>query len=225
MALVGTRMRKEQNPKISRVVTFAYLLSLLLVAGGCKERPIGKTTLLHKAVSRGDIDQVQSLIVKGADVNTKDYVGKTPLLAALTHNCGDLAKQIINRGSDINAKDNAGYTPVLVALGRGYTDIVVLLVSEGADVNTTALDGNTLLHRAAINGNLKLAEIAISKDADVNAKNAGGTSPLHFASSRVRHWMKRFGVVAKKLLHCSVRAGQRNNQHALANSIIRSTDM
>ena len=44
----------------------------------CSSDLISVRTLMHEAVSMGDIEQVKSLIERGADINAKDEQGEIP---------------------------------------------------------------------------------------------------------------------------------------------------
>ena len=185
------------------------IIELLKKHGGKKGTP----TLLG-AVDAGDIELVQSLISKGADVNVKNDRGETPL-HLLKRGNRDIAELLIAKGADVNAKNNNGSTPLhwpygikkdivelLIAKGAdvnardnaGNTplitpfgmakDIAELLIAKGADVNANNNGNETPLMRAAITGRRDLAELLIDKGTDVNAKDRAGRTPLHYAASQ-----------------------------------------
>ena len=67
---------------------------------------------LHGAVATGDINQVERLIAKGADVNAKDNHGFTPLHFAAERGDKDIAELLIVKGANIDAKNQYGTTPL-----------------------------------------------------------------------------------------------------------------
>lgn len=70
-------------------------------------------TLLHKSCFYKKIDFAIVLIALGADVNTGNINGTTPLMYAKTNILADeffLLDYLIKSGSDINKKDNFGLT-------------------------------------------------------------------------------------------------------------------
>ena len=66
---------------------------------------------LHKACVKGNIEAVKQHLADGADVNTKDKYGWTPLrYAANGHK--EIVRLLIAKGADVNAKNNNGETPL-----------------------------------------------------------------------------------------------------------------
>lgn len=68
----------------------------------------GKTLLaLFCDTLRSDAeDIINYLISHGADLESKDHEGFTPLLTAARNNKGNIAKLLIDKGADVNAKTN-----------------------------------------------------------------------------------------------------------------------
>lgn len=60
-----------------------------------------------------DVAEVKSLTEQGANVNSKDEDGMTPLM--LCRNSAEVTKVLIEHGADVNAKDNAGATALMHA--------------------------------------------------------------------------------------------------------------
>jgi hypothetical protein len=103
-----------------------------------------QTKTLHDAARDGDIDQVQLLLSKGANVNEKNRMGWTPLHTAIQNRRQALIEPLIAKGADINATNNRGQTPLLAAVNIGQKDTVELLIAKGADVNVMAGSDNAL---------------------------------------------------------------------------------
>ena len=149
-----------------------------------QNNPVKKSAKsLHEAAAAGDIEQVKSLISKGADVNSKDNRGTPALQLAAEKGHRDVVELLINKGADINAKSNGGRAAMLMAVGGGHKEVVELLVAKGADVNIENNWGWTPLHTAAAEGHKEIAEILIGKGANVNAKRIAGWTALHQAAA------------------------------------------
>jgi hypothetical protein len=116
--------------------------------GGVRARPRQdeqeKAKTLHDAARDGDIDQVQLLLSKGANVNEKNRMGWTPLHTAIRNRRLALIEPLLAKGADINATDNRGQTPLMAAIYIGQKDAVELLIAKGADVNLMGGSDNAL---------------------------------------------------------------------------------
>ncbi|HUU16925.1 MAG TPA: ankyrin repeat domain-containing protein [Sedimentisphaerales bacterium] len=131
---------------------------------------------LHEAAAKGDIDQVKSLISKGADVNSKESMGMTPLHYAALYGHKDMVEFLITKGADVNAKDLQGDTPVMSAIvgaSANCKDVVQLLVTKGAQISA--------IHMAAYLGDVDKVRTLLNQGTDVNTKWAHGATPLHLA--------------------------------------------
>ncbi len=132
------------------------------------------------------------LLAKGADVNTKDDGGKTPLHLALSWGGGrkDMVELLLSKDAEVNAKDEEEDTPLHYAC-RCKTDkeVVELLLTKGAEVNPKDKEGRTPLHDACgYKADKEVVELLIAKGADLNARMTGGkgwrggVTPLHLAA-------------------------------------------
>ena len=150
---------------------FCLFLALTLLAAGCRKKPTAITTPLHQAARAGNIEQVQSLISNGADVNVKDEDGGTPLHEAAFKGHKEVTELLISNRADVNAKNKDGWTPLFLALPTGNIDLVALLTVNGADVNVKCgRDMETPLHYAAREGYKEITELLIAKGANLNAR-------------------------------------------------------
>lgn len=106
------------------------VLGILLLGNmfGCDVGGRAVWTPLHIEAYRGRPDLVELLIAKGADVNAKDLVRKTPLHQAKNK---EVAELLIAKGADVNAKDKNGLTPLLYATIHGHKDVAELLRKHG----------------------------------------------------------------------------------------------
>lgn len=160
----------------------ALLISLLSASAIVHGGPI------HNAAKVGDLEQVQRLIVQGADVNGKAIRDETPLIIASLAGNGEIVNYLLQRGADINARNASGLTALHAAAYGGHTDIVVLLVVKGANVNDASNRfGVTPLHVAAEENHLETVQALLKQGADTSAVEAHGYSALSRAGWR-EHW-------------------------------------
>mgnify|MGYP001597423749 CR=1 FL=1 len=112
------------------------------------------------------IHLAQLLIESGADIDTKDVDGLTPLFYAVNSSRSDVGKLLIEKGADVNAVSNSnGWTPLKWAVCDGYLDIVRLLIEKGVDVNTKDNFGKTPLSWAKWGDQSDIAKFLIEKGA------------------------------------------------------------
>ena len=99
------------------------------------------------------LEIVKLLLERGADVNSNNVIGVTPLHLAVTFNNVELARLLLENGADIDRKDNYySMTPLMSAaqsVGR-YDDpaIVELLLDKGANISIKDKKGDTALKYA-----------------------------------------------------------------------------
>jgi len=144
--------------------------------------------LLATAVS-GDMQAVEELLAKGADVNAKSDRGLSALHSAAVFGHRDIVELLIEKGADVNAKAerslwDEGMTALHGSCVKGQKDVAELLIAKGADVNAKSKNGYTPLHIATTEGYRDVVELLIAKGADVNARDYYGRLPLSSAKSR-----------------------------------------
>ena len=88
---------------------------------------------------------MQTLLKAGADVNTVDFRGQTPLHIACEQGNTDIVFLLLEKGADIGATDCSGRQPSHAACSNGNLLTVLILLDHGADLNARDKDGNTLL--------------------------------------------------------------------------------
>ena len=133
---------------------------------------------LINAAKNGNIDEVKTLLSKGADIHAKDSkYGETALMYSAEKGHPDIAKLLISKGANVNVKTKDGQTALMRAAGNGQTKTAKLLLDKGADVNAKDKYGRTalmfaeeheyteiiqLLKQAGANRNLRKRTVAFS---------------------------------------------------------------
>lgn len=83
-------------------------------------------TPLMKAVKAGDDRETNSLLFSGAQVNSQDKDGWTPLMYAVRYQSSEkIVELLIQNGAEIKARNNFGMTPLSLAAGYSYNPAVV----------------------------------------------------------------------------------------------------
>lgn len=144
--------------------------------------------ILLKAVTHGNLKDLERALANGADVNTVNGNQPTALHLA-TYRCDEaMVRLLISKGANVNAVDENGITPLAWAAGCDDEAIVKLLLDNGADVNVHSSSnafGRTPLHESIYRGKDKIVKLLLDHGADVNAQITGsldkGQTALHLA--------------------------------------------
>jgi len=101
------------------------------------------------------IEIVKLLIQSGANVNTLDDTGNSPLHYACKFNRKDLAEILTQNGAHVNVRNHLNETPLFVAVDSGSQDVFDMLIDyKGIEVYTIDSNGCSILNCAC-----KLPEI------------------------------------------------------------------
>ena len=116
---------------------FSVLTFIVMLVPGFCLADLALVDQLTNAAMGNDIQQVNELIAKGADVNGKsDYGGFTPLACAVWNGHTELVKLLIAKGADVNEKLNNKETPLSIAESKTpayFRDVIIkLLIQAGA---------------------------------------------------------------------------------------------
>ena len=141
---------------------------------------------LHEAASMGQVDLLESLVARHADINGHDGLGWTPLHWAAEANRPGIAMLLIDEGADVNARDTGGSTPLHRAAGVGSRAIVELLVAQGADVNVRNSFRWTPLHTALFAQHVDVAELLVAAGSELDIFSAAGLG----MTARVAEFLK-----------------------------------
>lgn len=137
--------------------------------------------LLMLEADSGNIEKVKTLLYLGADPNTCDEKGVTPLMFAVQSGNAELVELLIDNGANVNAFPANGNTALHAAVIAANDTIAELLIKKGADVNAKNVKGLTPLHYAVWFGLPYLTDILIFYGSDINARDYQGNTPLMLA--------------------------------------------
>ena len=136
------------------------------------------------SVARGIVD---CLVAAGAETETMNCYGATPLGTCARHNAVHTASALLDNGANIDALDNDGDSPLLQSIFSNADDATQLLLSRGATYTSWCSTGDSILHLAALSGGLRTLEIlhnAKIQDVDPDAPNRQGQTALQVAQAR-----------------------------------------
>jgi ankyrin repeat protein len=95
---------------------------------------------------------IKSFVEVGADINTPNNKGETPVFVAAEDKRIDMVRLLVKLGADINIADNDNFTPVHIAAMQGRVVMISLLAEFGTNINIEATRGLGLSIVAAVGG-------------------------------------------------------------------------
>uniref|UniRef100_A0A8D3D5A3 non-specific serine/threonine protein kinase n=1 Tax=Scophthalmus maximus TaxID=52904 RepID=A0A8D3D5A3_SCOMX len=139
----------------------------LLIAAGC-----------------GNIQIIEVLMRKGADIQAHDKSGTNAIYYAARHGHVETLKFLNGKKCPLDVQDKSGETALHVAARYGNVDVVNYLCSIRANPDLSDREQETPLHCAAWHGYSAVARALCQSGCNVDAKNREGESPLLTASAR-----------------------------------------
>ncbi|CAG0895051.1 unnamed protein product [Cyprideis torosa] len=180
---VNARDRNNETPLFIAAIKNRHPVIEALLAGGADPNiaNIYKGYPLHMAKSA---ETAHLLIEKGADVNAKAEVGKTPLFIATDRDRHSVVEVLLAHGADPNIANKYQRTPLHEAKSAETAE---LLMQKGADVNAKDDDGGTPLFVASQRDRPSVSEVLLAHGADPNITDKTGRSPLSVATHEGHH--------------------------------------
>ena len=129
------------------------------------------------------------LLAAGANANTRDRAGETPLHKAAEKGSTAATRALLGAGAKVNALDEEGATPLHAAAAWGHVELAKALLDAGADINALDGDRETALHLVAgrrippLSVYADVAKLLINAGASVNVRASDGTTPLEAAKA------------------------------------------
>ncbi|RKL09689.1 hypothetical protein BFJ70_g16644 [Fusarium oxysporum] len=180
-AVINTKDNISQmTPQRNRSALQDYQMQLMLLEQQHKKMLIIREVENAEAENTGRVAVVQQLLEKGADVEAKDNLGRTPLswAAEMGHE-GVVALLLATEGIDANSKDDSGQTPLSWAAEKGHEGVIALLLAtKGIDANSKDDSGQTPLFYALRSGYAAIGRLLCVKGPSIVAKDKDGRTPL-----------------------------------------------
>uniref|UniRef100_A0A672I5L9 Kinase D-interacting substrate 220a n=1 Tax=Salarias fasciatus TaxID=181472 RepID=A0A672I5L9_SALFA len=143
----------------------------------------GQTPLMV-AAEQGNLEIVQELIRRGANVNLDDVDCWTALISAAKEGHIEVVKELLENNANLEHRDMGGWTAVMWAAYKGRTDVAQLLLERGANPNITGQYSVYPIIWAAGRGHADIVDLLLQHGAKVNCSDKYGTTPLIWASRK-----------------------------------------
>ena len=118
---------------VTEAVGLAVALLLVLALLGCEKQEAPQPSF-RQAVKQADLDRIRSLLDAGADVDTRNQAGLTPLHLAASLGHREVAEVLLDHFAKVDAETVGGWMPLHLAARSGHSGVTALLLARGADV-------------------------------------------------------------------------------------------
>lgn len=158
---------------------------LKILAGACMAAAAasaiaGAYADFFRAINANNATEVQSLLQRGMDPNSRDEKGQVGLYLALRGDAYAAAEALLRAPSvDVNAANAAGETPLMMAALRGLPEWEEKLLAKGAKLDRP---GWSPVLYAATGPEPKALALLLDRGAPVNGRSPNGTTPLMMAA-------------------------------------------
>lgn len=149
--------------------------------------------ILYAVAATGRTEVAEALLDAGADTESRDADGLTPLCLAIEGGHHETVAMLLKRGANICNVDEVGATPLCLAVqNRDYSTakMVRLLVEHGADPNERYISSQTPLHVATniSGGNADIVKTLLDLGADWRVTQESGITVLVNAMQTTKVW-------------------------------------
>lgn len=124
------------------------LVKAFLTAGHHPNSNLGYLPPLVSAAMTGHSRVVALLVQYGADVNVRDFAGRTALYFAAVGGYHEIVDILLSHMVDVNSQAKDRTSPLMAAICNGHLEIAKTLFCYGARANAVAFDGQTALSSA-----------------------------------------------------------------------------
>ena len=163
------------------------IVNILLNAGADPNTADDKgATCIYYAIREGcSKDELETIVIYGADVNVTNKNNVTVLMIACEKGNKDAINVLLNAGADPNIADSKGATCIYYAIREGCSkDVLETIVNHGTDVNVTNKYNVTALMLVCEKGNKDAINVLLNAGADPNITDTDGYACLHYAAQQ-----------------------------------------
>ncbi len=168
----GSSRRRKVGAGLVAFLVFASLIGYLIMPSNRKPSVIDesedikrqvvqdgeeiarKDRLLIEAVNKGDPHKVSKLLSQGANAQTQDEKGLTPLIISARNGQSEIVEVLLSKGADINFVTSGGDSALVAASTSGRSELVRLLLEKGANPDAKGPSHQNALTLAVWSGNV-----------------------------------------------------------------------
>jgi ankyrin repeat protein len=178
---------------------------------------------MFMAAKNGSAQMLDLLLKAGAEADTANGTGTTPLMLAAASGKVDAVQVLLAHGANVNAREKTwGETPLMFAAAMNRAEVVKLLISKGADAKVTTLVARLDTSKGYdADGNLVAEEHELKNDKPLTPEEQKKAEAAKKAAERRRQAAAMRAAQTMggmSALHFAVRDGQMEAVHALVES-------
>ena len=135
-------------------------------------------TALHIVTARRDLAWMGFFINKGADVNSRDAKGESPLVVASNMGFVDGVSLLLQQGARVDEPSGTGETPLIAAVHRHDVAMMRVLLKAGANPDRADNSGRSARDYATLDGkNSPLLAVITSEARPQAVRKQGSYGP------------------------------------------------
>ena len=134
---------------------------------------------LHRAAYAGDVTAIARLVSDGAELETRDPAGRTPLHVAAFQSHDVAVEALVKAGADVDAFENQAYDIITISAVADDVEMVRLALALGANPGnvTSPYDGTALIAAAHL-GHHEVVRALVDAGAPLDHVNNLGWTAL-----------------------------------------------
>lgn len=149
---------------------------------------------LMAAVNSGNLEIVQLLVSAGANLESYDNQGNTPLMYAFYDNKDntEIVKFLLSLNVNTEVMNSSELTPLILAALNNHWKAIGLLITGGVNIEGKGKSGGTALYHAINNGRIEAAKTLVKYGANLETRDEFGLTPFMSAAFNNDGTMIRF---------------------------------
>ena len=150
--------------------------------GGRRRLSAGERAL-HQAVSTGNVQNVEILLLRGANANLRGSYDMPLLMLAASAGHREIVRLLLQAGAQVDASNpSTQHTALMFAAKNGHCATMALLLSYGANIEAANRAGTTALLAATLAGQTEAVQFLLQE----------------YAARRIRPGQERVALGAAK---------------------------
>lgn len=116
---------------------------------------------MRHAVMHNDVDEIEQLLLDGADIEDCSNYATTALLAAVNRGYTRIVELLLKAGANAYVESVFKDTPIIVASFEGHADIVELLLLHGVPGDFVDYSGYTPMYCAFVGNHMNVVNVLV----------------------------------------------------------------